>query len=178
MERGTEVFRIMQGTPGNVKVHFCSTKEIADEVSVDLSNRFVGSFHVDKMQESSCVWDPGGMKILDQEEFSFILKNCVILCDAQHFGFFSEHIQRYTARGVGTEYVKIHGHWACICITVEEFEDLKLQVNNPDFIKKAEEVAEARENRLNNLAKEGYIARHDEDGNMYEYKFVDKKSLN
>jgi len=182
------MFMIKHETPdvldAYAKVHFASTREIAEEIVADLSSRFQGTFEIHEDEDNYCTWDPGGMLMVDDEVFSFPLTHCTIKCKAQHFDMFVSQVQGYEPRGNKTKYIKIHGHWACICIAPEEYSQLKSLVNNPALAVRAEAAWNERERRLNKLAEQGDIARvvKGEDGKLYKVappnQEVDKKLLN
>jgi len=169
--------------PEHCKVHFASTKEIAEEVKRDLESRF-GEMVLTEEEENECCWDPGGMMMTDDEVFSFLLDNITINCKAQHFDYFVGSTQGYESRGNETKYIKLHGHWTCICITPTEYERLQMLYQDADFAKRAKKSWEERERRLNKLAEAGSIKRvvKGSDGKLYEKKPVvnpiDKKLLN
>jgi len=165
------------------KIHYISTKAIAEEVKSDLSSRFSGSFSIVEESNPNCGWDPGGMLMIDDEDFEFALENMTIECKAQHFDMFATYIQKYEPRGDKTKYIKIHGNYWCICITVDEFENLKALVANPELALKAEAAWQKREEKLNKLADDGHIVRvmKDSEGNLYKApkdKPTDNKLLN
>jgi hypothetical protein len=167
----------------DVKMHFASTRRVAEQVMLDLSSRFTGYFEIIEEPDIKCCWDPGGMLMADDESFSFPLGNITILCKAQHFDFFVNHMQAYEPRGTGSQYIKIHSHWTCICLEVKEFEQLLRLVCNPEYAVRAEHAWHKREDGLNKLADDGYIVRAvvGEDGKLYKApksKAVDKKLLN
>jgi hypothetical protein len=180
------MFKVMQDYENNMckdyaKVHYTSTSEIADEITDDLTCRF-GNMLLTIEKDNECMWDPGGMMMCGDEVFNFKLNHITILCKAQHFEYFSELIKDYTVRGNKTKYIKIHGAYNCICITPEEFEELKILVTDSKLYDRAEKSWQERENRLNDLEKEGVLKRVniDIDGNKYELPILptDKKDLN
>ena len=166
-----------------VKIHYVSTKEIADEVKADLEFRY-GSMYLSEEDGNDCSWDPGGMLMTGDAEFTFPLDNITIVCKAQHFEYFAAYLDDYSPRGDKVQYVKIHGRYFCICITPEEFESLKALVDDPELFKMAEESWKKREEKLNKLAEAGSIKRvvKGEDGKLYEKVQVpvetDPKKLN
>jgi hypothetical protein len=140
------------------KVHFASTREVAEEIKRDLSRRF-GEMFLTEEALAICGWDPGGMLMVDDKTFSFLLSNITIECMAQHFDYFVGHVQRREPRGGGVKYIKLHGRWACICITPYEHVQLKKLLTDPDFAAQAAQVWGERQRRLNKLAAAGVIER-------------------
>jgi len=181
------MFKITQCYDGydneHVKVHFASTKEIAEEVATELRQRFPGSFVIAEAEDNVCGWDPGGMLMTGDEVFSFLLDNITVECKAQHFDYFVGCIQNYQPRGDATKYFKIHGKWTCICVTPNEYSQLLKLAADPDFAARAALAWEKREQKLNALAQQGDIVRviKGEDGKLYKMPEpgpVDKKMLN
>lgn len=170
--------------PERVKVHYASTRAIAEEVVSNLKSRFSGNYTITNVPDNTFDWDPGGMKLTGQEVFDFELDHCTIGCDAQFFDYFVDHIQEYKPRGgYITKYVKIHAHYDCVCLTIEEFNNLKSLVQNPELAVKAEQVWGKKEEVLDKLSDADCIVRavKDEDGNIYAVKpneNIDKKMLN
>jgi len=165
------------------KVHYVSTREIAEEVVADLDNRFSGKFAIREEAANDCMWDPGGMMMTDDEVFSFPLSNLTVRCKAQHFDYFVQCIQDYEPRGKQTKFIKIHGHYTCICLTVQEFDALKLLVSCSEYSDRARVAWDERERRLNKLEEQGDIVRvvKGDDGQLYKAagkQEIDKKLLN
>ncbi|KKN37551.1 hypothetical protein LCGC14_0762340 [marine sediment metagenome] len=153
----------------HVKIHFVSTIEVAEEVAANLASRYDGTFEVDETG-IECCWDPGGMMMVGDEVFSFPLGSITVRCKAQHFDFFVDHLQSCEPRGNHKKYIKIHGKWICICLEVDEFEQLKKLVCDPVFALKTEHSYQRRESRLRKLEDDGHVQRvvKDADGNFYE----------
>lgn len=152
-----------------VKTHFVSTMEVAEEVAANLASQYDGTFEI----EGSGIeysWDPGGMLMVGDEVFSFSLNNITVKCKAQHFDFFVNYLQSCEPCGNHKQYIKIHGYWTCICLEVDEFEQLKKLICDPVFALKAEHSYQRRESRLRKLEDDGHIQRveKDADGNFYK----------
>ena len=168
-----------------VKTHYISNKAIAEEVLTDLQARF-NYTEMDEIPDKEVTWDPGGMLMMNDADFIFNLGDIAIHCKAQHFPYFVPHLNRYSVRGTNTKYVKIHGHYSCICITPEEFEILKKLVDNPEYAAKAEEAMAERERRVQSVVDSGHLVRVAKDaaGNLIDIDAaakqvkVDKKDLN
>lgn len=166
------------------KAHYTSTEDIASEVYSDLQVRF-GGVVMEPEQDNDCMWDPGGMMMANDEVFEFKLDHMTVLCKAQHFDYFVMAIDNYASkndiRGEKAKYIKLHGAYICICITPEEFEQLKVLVKNSDYAERAEKSWAERERRLNELQAKGNLVRviKDDDGNMYKLPDAsNKKDLN
>lgn len=161
------MFRIGAVDPeSGVKIHLTGSKAVANEVKADLESRF-GPMVLDEVEYNSCLWDPGGLAMIDDEVFSFPVGSTVIDCRAQHFDMFVDRIQQYNFRG-DTSYFKIHGKYFCHCLTFEEFSLLKKLVNNPELLKIATEAANKRERKVDKLVEAGYVVRaiKNADGNI------------
>ena len=117
------------------KVHFTSSSVIAEEVREDLATRFGGGMEVDAlMTQNECDWDPGGMMFTDDEEFRFDLGSITVCCLAQHFLSFEHQVNKRAKqpiRGNMDHYIKLHGAYSCICLTIDEF-DLLRGLVSPD----------------------------------------------
>lgn len=165
------MYRIGSMDPqSDVKIHFTSNMDIAIEVSGDLQSRY-GEMEMDEQDGNECMWDPGGMMMTGDEVFDFCLSNDItILCRAQHFDIFIDHIQKYEPRGEAIKYVKIHGRYFCICVSVEEFEQLKKLVCNAELAVKANESAIKHEEKMNKFVESGHVVRavKGEDGKLYK----------
>lgn len=152
------MFRIGAVDPeSGVKVHLTGSKAVANEVKADLESRF-GPMVLDGVEYNSCLWDPGGLAMIDDEVFSFPVGSTVIDCRAQHFNMFVEYIQQCSSRGE-IPYFKIHGKYFCHCLAFEEFSLLKKLVNDPELSKIATEAANKRERKVDKLVEAGYVAR-------------------
>ena len=153
-----------------VKLHFVSTIKIVETVAADLASRFLGTFEAIEDSKNECCWDPGGMMMINDEVFSFALKNITVLCKAQHFDFFVQRLQSIKLRGTNVQYAKIYGHWTCICLEANEFKQLKEMVSDPVLAIRAERSWHEREDKLRKLEDDGHIQRvvKDADGNFYE----------
>jgi hypothetical protein len=107
------------------KVHFTSSTQIAEEVREDLDARFGGGMTIDALiTQNECTWDPGGMMFANDEEFSFDLEYITIKCLAQHFLSFEHQVNKRAkqpVRGNMDHYIKLHGAYSCICLTIDEF---------------------------------------------------------
>jgi hypothetical protein len=166
------------------KAHFASTEEIAKEIYSDLEVRF-GGIVMEPEQENKCMWDPGGIMMMNDEVFEFKLENTTVLCKAQHFEYFVDAIDKYAKeaniRGDKAKYIKLHGAYSCICITPFEFGQLKAFVQDSDYAERAEKSFAERERRLNELQNKGCLVRvvKDDEGNLYKLPdAADKKDLN
>jgi len=150
----------------NVKVHFASTEKIAKEIMNDLKERF-GKMQIDTADDHEYLWDPGGMLQMNDEIFRFELSDITFMCYAQHFNYFVNNLQQYTPRGTNTKYVKIHGRYFCICISVDDFEQLKNLVCGAEFITKANESEIKSKKTEDELVESGCIVKviKDEHGN-------------
>ena len=152
--------------------HYVSSIAIAEEVKADLESRPLPTNPEDEAERGDiafaqhatvtieepypevprAMYDPGGMALVNDETFSFPLGDIVVECKAQHFDFFvswiSEDTHRNRIRGEETKYRKIHGYWSCICITPEEFEQLRELVCDPELAMKARDSWNRREGAL------------------------------
>jgi len=152
--------------------HYVSSMAIAEEVKADLESRPLPTNPEDEAERGDiafarnsevtieepyeemphAMYDPGGMALMNDEVFSFPLGDIVVECKAQHFDFFvswiSEDTHHNRIRGEETKYRKIHGYWSCICVTPEEFEQLRALVNNPELAMKARDSWNKRESAL------------------------------
>ena len=143
------------------KLHYVSNKDIAEEVKSDLASRptdignegyagdtmFANGEIVivePKSSISGAMWDPGGMCLMKDEVFSFPLGDITIECKSQHFEQFIEWVCKDTEynriRGNKYQYHKLHGYWTCICITPEEFNNLREMVKDPEKLIKGRSV--------------------------------------
>lgn len=153
------MYRIFDPDENNqrpVKPHFISTQEVKDEVKKNLTERF-GFMSVEDRENNTCSWDPGGMCLDPDETFSFPLDNITITCKAQHFNKFAYQVGNRKPRGNIVKYVKLHGFWTCICISVEEFEQLKVLIEDEDLVKRASEIEEKRNMKFKELKENGVV---------------------
>lgn len=164
------MFKIGSKDPySTVKIHFTNSIEIANEVIAELSNRFSETFDIITDEDSdSCMWDPGGMLWTGDEIFDFNLDNITLRCRAQHFNYFLDALEGCDVRGKNTHYHKLHGRWYCVCISTEEFSQLKKLVENPELFAKANEAEERRESALNACADSGKLVRVKENSEAIE----------
>ncbi|MFA5024159.1 MAG: hypothetical protein WC523_04345 [Patescibacteria group bacterium] len=158
------------------KTHYVSSDDVATEVLHDLNSRF-DTMIMSEISDKHCVWDPGGMLMMNDDVFEFDLGNIIIDCKAQHFNEFVVFIKDYKPRGNKIKYVKIHSNHSCICITPEEFDVLKFLVNNPDLEKKSAEVRAERMRRIQGLVDDGHLiqAVKDANGNIVDINKLAKK---
>ena len=154
---------------GYAKVHYVSNSSIAAEVKADLELRF-GSMETTEAKHKKATYDPGGMLMMNDKVFDFDLGDMVVSCKAQHLSYFVSHLKSYQPRGNQTKYVKIHGHYDCICITPEEFEQLKALANDPKLTAQAQQAEENREQRIQGLVDDGHLIRAAKDaaGNVVD----------
>lgn len=153
-----------------VKVHFVSNIDIAVEVSCDLQERYC-EMVMNESDDNECMWDPGGMMMMNDEVFDFRLSdNITVICRAQHFDYFVSQIQKCEIRGEAIQYVKIHGRYFCICVSLKEFDQLKKLVCNAELAIKANESANKREEKISKLVESGHVVRavKGEDGKLYK----------
>jgi hypothetical protein len=119
--------------------HFASTKEIAGAVKDDLANRddceHPELITVEDRKDQSANWDPGGVLMRNDKTFTFILDNITIEIYRQHFFHFVDWVQHASLREwFDIKYYKIHsGYLGCLCITCDELEQLKDQLNDPNL---------------------------------------------
>jgi len=165
------MFRIGAVDPNSgVKIHFASNESIANEVMDELESRF-GAMKMDTIDSNECVWDPGGMMLVDDKMHSFLLsENITVMCLAQHCDFLASHIHSYDDKplhGTNTQYVKFHGRYFCICMTPEEFHNLCILVKFVDEDEIAESKAK-REAKIDELVESGHVVRaiKDADGKV------------
>lgn len=141
------------------KVHFTSASDISKEVCNDLDKRFGPPMTIEQLpDQNECSWDPGGMMFVDDEEFSFDLETITVKCLAQHFLSFEAQVNKRAGqpiRGNDIQYVKLHGAYACICLTLKEFELLLHLVSSEDkennYHERANKASEDFMNRLSRV---------------------------
>lgn len=150
--------------------HFASTEEIANAIKDDLASReeceYPGLVEIENCEDEPASWDPGGILMVNDKTFIFKLKNIAIEIKRQHFSYFVDWVQHAELREwFDTKYYKIHsGYLSCLCITHDEFEELKFQLNNSELALAAMASIQARQ-----AAIEGAFIQvakvKDEDGN-------------
>ncbi|MHA2280060.1 MAG: hypothetical protein ACXAC5_04185 [Promethearchaeota archaeon] len=119
--------------------HFASTEEIAKAVRDDLASRkdceHPELIVTEDRKDQSANWDPGGVLMTNDKTFTFTLDNITIEIYRQHFFYFVDWVQRASPREwFGVKYYKIHsGYLGCLCITYNELEQLKDQLNDPNL---------------------------------------------
>ena len=127
-----------------------------------------------------CVaWDPGGMLMMDDIEYTFHLGDISVNCKAQHLSYLAMYLDKYLPRGNNTKYYKIHGNYLCICVTEEEFEKLKTLVNDPGRMEEAKNSEEEREKRIQSVVDGGHLVRANKDssGNIIDLDKLAKKDI-
>lgn len=162
--------------------HLVSTEEIANAVRDDLANRESCKSPelvvVKDCKDESAGWDPGGVLMMNDKEFTFNLKNITIKIKQQHFSYFVDWVQHTNLREYSNvKYYKIHsGYFSCLCITESEFEQLKGQLNNPKLALEAmvssQKKQEAVEGSIIQVAKA-----KDENGNDIIVKVKKKENI-
>ena len=159
------------------KTHYVSNQSIADEVKADLDTRF-GPTEIVKDKTHTACFDPGGMLMMNDADLNFDLGNITISCKAQHLNYLIASLHDKQPRGNQTKYIKIHGGYCCICITPEEFEQLKTLANDPKLIAQATEAEEERERRIQGVVDKGHLVRVAKDaaGNVYDIDKMAKKA--
>lgn len=165
-----------------VKIHWAPSLKIAHEVMNDLVDRF-GNCTMDADENKAPIWDPGGMLIMDDEVHMFPIDNMSISCRAQHLSYFIDQVNGHNEpRGNKVKYYKIHGHYWCVCISEQGFNNLKNILNSPETKQEAEKFFEEREKKFKVLEDAGVIKRAVElDGKVYslvKQENVDKKNIN
>jgi len=143
--------------------HFASTEGIANAVRDDLASRECCEHPelvvIEDHADNPANWDPGGVLMKGDKKFTFTLDNIKIEIYRQHYPYFVDWIQHATLREwFDVKYYKIHsGYMSCLCITPDEFEQLKEQINNPELAMKASiscyERQEVVENAFEQVAK-------------------------
>ena len=169
---------------GNWKFHSASTKDIAKEIMRDLQERdpesqlivengqLSGDFHV---------FDPGGPVISDGQWSTLVLKDSELTLRDQHLSMLRDMVNssHNHIRGQIAQYYKIKGNLWCICLTIEEFHQLKKLLNSAEYLALANAAWDDWDNRMNTLNEEQVIlkAQQTEDGKVQVAKSV-SKSLN
>lgn len=159
------------------KTHFVSNQSIAGEVKADLESRF-GPMKVTKEAKNVVTYDCGGMLMMGDKEFDFDLGDIIINCKAQHLNHLIASLHDKQPRGTTTQYIKLHGHYCCICIMPAEYEQLVIQANNPALIQQANEAEEDREQRIQSVVDSGHLVRVAKDaaGNLIDVDKVAKRA--
>ena len=162
--------------------HFASTEEIASAVRDDLASRedceHPELVVVEEHNDKPAGWDPGGVLMKGDKTFTFKLKNMEIEIYRQHYYHFVDWIQHASLREwFNTKYYKIHsGYMSCLCITPEEFDQLKDQVNNPELALKASISCHERQAVVENSFEQVAMSK-DEDGNPVVVKVKKKETI-
>lgn len=179
------MYRLMDNNPeSGVKTHWISNIELANAIKADLDDRFSTDMVLDTVDENICGFDPGGMSMINDEEFDFNLGSITLRCAAQHFDCLVDNISQDDYPEVrtvgGIDYHKIHGRWQCICLTPDELTSLREQIANPELAMKAAESFNKRLDKLKSLQDAGvYVnAVKGDDGQIYKAPLPDKKNLN
>lgn len=156
-----------------VKPHIALDRSIADEVMKDLSQRF-GDMGVEENESKSYMFDPGGMCMATDDVFSFpVNSGLIVKCRAQHFDVLYDDIGRYSSkdlRGNDVKYIKVYGHWSCLCISLDDLNDIRSAVDSDDLKEMAKKSVQRFSAKLSHLNDTGVIikAMKGSDGRYYK----------
>jgi hypothetical protein len=183
---GEKMYIIKPKQDASVKFHIVSCPKIMEEVKSDLENRF-GAMTVESIPDKNTyTWDPGGMVyfgegvspvVLDLGDLKFNVLG-------QHFDDLTSVIYDYKPRGNKEKYIKIYGKYNCLCLSIQQYDDLLVLLRDPQIILKARYDLQKAEDAINDLVKSEIIIKgvKDSSGKIYNeaptVKPIDYKKLN